>query len=615
MDKVRRSCSEALLLTITSLHLSALATAYESGAATPVDIVREVLRRMKAAGDDHVWISRVGEAALMARAALLTGLDGEARRHLPLYGVPFAVKDNIDVAGMDTTAACPAFAYQAERSATAVARLIDAGAILIGKTNLDQFATGLVGVRSPYGVPRNPVAPDYVPGGSSSGSAAAVSAGLVSFALGTDTAGSGRVPAGFTNIVGLKPTRGLISAAGVVPACRTLDCVSIFALTADDALGVLRVAAAPDAADPYSRTAEIAAPVRPSAFRFALPRAAQREFFGDAAARAEYEAGIERLVALGGTPVEIDYAPFLAAAKLLYEGPWLAERLQATKDLLSRQPGALHSVTREIIAGGDRYSGLDAFRGFYRLEELRAAAAPVWEIADILYVPTTGTIYTVAEVEADPIRLNANLGVYTNFVNFFDLAAIAVPSGFRPAGGPKAGTPIGATFIAPAFHEGLLAAIGGDFHARAGLTLGATGAALPARPAAPDVQADTIDVAVVGAHLSGQPLNPQLTSLGAVLRRQGRTAPVYRFYALPGTPARPGLVRVAEGGAAIDCEVWSVPAARFGAFVAGIPAPLGIGKVTLENGTVVCGFICEPLGTSGAEDITRFGGWRNYLNR
>ncbi|MBV8534922.1 MAG: allophanate hydrolase [Alphaproteobacteria bacterium] len=602
-------------MTITSLHLSQLAAAYEAGTNTPIDVAREVLRRVNAAGDDHVWISKVGEAAVMARAALLAGLDAGARRRLPLYGIPFAVKDNIDVAGMTTTAACPAFAYKAERTASCVARLLEAGAILVGKTNLDQFATGLVGVRSPYGVPRNPVAPDYVPGGSSSGSAAAVSAGLVSFALGTDTAGSGRVPAGFTNIVGLKPTRGLISAAGVVPACRTRDCVSIFALTAHDALAVLRVAAAPDHADPYSRRADVGAAVRPPQFRFALPRPTQREFFGDAAARAEYEAGIERLVAMGGAPVEIDYAPFRAAAKLLYEGPWLAERLHATQDLLIRQPDALHPVTRKIIAGGNTYSGLDAYRGLYKLEELRAAAAPLWSTADILYVPTTGTIYTVAEIEADPIRLNANLGVYTNFVNFFDLSAIAVPSGFRPAGGPKSGTPIGATFIAPAFCEGLLAAFGAEFHARAGVSLGATGAPVPARPAAPEVPADAIDVAVVGAHLSGQPLNAQLTSIGAVLRRRARTAPAYRFYALPGPPPRPGLVRVAEGGAAIECEVWSVPAAKFGGFVAGIAAPLGIGKVALEDGTQTCGFICEPLGVTEAEDITRFGGWRKYLSR
>jgi allophanate hydrolase len=578
-------------------------------------MAREVLRRAAAAGDDHVWISRVAEPAVMARAAMLAGLDADARRHLPLYGIPFAVKDNIDVAGMETTAACPAFAYKAERNATCVERLIDAGAILIGKTNLDQFATGLVGVRSPYGVPRNPVAPDYVPGGSSSGSAVAVSSGLVSFALGTDTAGSGRVPAGFTNIVGLKPTRGLISATGVVPACRTLDCVSIFALTADDALAVLRVAAAPDPADPYSRRGEIGVAAKPPAFRFALPRAPQREFFGDEAARAEYEAGIERLVAMGGTPVEIDYAPFLATAKLLYEGPWLAERLYAVQDLLSRQPEALHPVTRKIIAGGDGYSGLDAFRGLYKLAELRAATRPVWDVADILYVPTTGTIYTVAEVEADPIRLNANLGFYTNFVNFLDLSAIAVPSGTRPAGGPKAGTPIGVTFIAPTLREGLLTALGAEYHARSGPALGATGAHLPKRPALADVRPEAIDVAVIGAHLSGQPLNPQLTSLGASLRQRTQTAPAFRLYALPGAPARPGLVRVDEGGAAIECEVWSVPVTKFGGFVAAIPAPLGIGKVMLDDGSTVCGFICEPIGVAGAEDITRFGGWRNYLSR
>ncbi len=571
--------------------------------------------RLRAAGDDHVWISRVAEGAVMARAAMLAGLDDATRRHLPLYGIPFAVKDNIDVAEMTTTAACPAYAYTAPRHATCVARLLDAGAILIGKTNLDQFATGLVGVRSPYGVPRNPVAPGYVPGGSSSGSAVAVAAGLVSFALGTDTAGSGRVPAGFNNIVGLKPSRGLISAAGVVPACRSLDCVSIFALTADDAFAVLRVAAAPDAADPYSRRAEIGAAARPARFRFAVPAQAQREFFGDAAARADYDAALARLAAMGGTPVEIDYAPFLAVAKLLYEGPWVAERTLVVRELLAKNPEALHPVTRAIIAKGRDYDALAAFEGLYALEAVRAATRPMWDQVDVLAVPTSGTIYTVAAVEADPIRLNSNLGYYTNFVNFLDLAAIAVPSGLRPPDSPKAGTPAGVTLIAPAFREGLLTALGGEFHARTGLTMGATGVPLPdPAPTATSTPSDTIEVAVVGAHLTGQPLNPQLTAIGATLVRPARTAPAYRLYALPGTPARPGLVRVAENGAAIDCEVWAVPLRNFGGFVAGIAPPLGIGKLVLDDGTAVCGFICEPVGIAAAEDITAFGGWLRYVN-
>jgi len=598
-----------------SLDLAALAAGYAAGRFTPVDVAQGVLARIAAAGDDKVWISRVADAALAARAAMLAGLDATARARLPLYGIPFAVKDNIDVSGMATTAACPAFSYVAERNATCVQRLLDAGAILIGKTNLDQFATGLVGVRSPYGVPRNPVAAGYVPGGSSSGSAVAVAAGLVSFALGTDTAGSGRVPAAFNNIVGLKPSRGLISAAGVVPACRTLDCVSIFALTADDAFSVLKVAAAADDADPYSRAAPIGMPARPAAFRFAVPRPDQREFFGDDAARREYESGVARLIALGGTPVEFDYAPFLAVARLLYEGPWVAERTAAVGELLARKPDALHPVTRKIIEGGTRYTAVDAFEGLYRLEGLRAETRRLWDSAEVMMVPTSGTIYTVAEVEADPIRLNAHLGYYTNFVNFLDLSAIAVPSGFRPLNGPKGGTPVGATLIAPAFHEGLLTALGGEFHARAGLAMGATNQPLPRSHHAPAVaiHADRLEIAVVGAHLSGQPLNHQLTSIGARLVRATRTAASYRLYALPGQPARPGLVRVAAGGAAIECEIWSAPAAAFGSFVAGIPGPLGIGKVALDDGSTVSGFICEPLGIAAAKDITAFGGWRNYL--
>jgi allophanate hydrolase len=574
-----------------------------------------VLARIDAAGDDKVWISRVPAADLLARAEKLAALSARERAALPLYGLPFAAKDNIDVASMTTTAACPDYAYTPERSATCVARLIAAGALLVGKTNLDQFATGLVGVRSPYGVPRNAIHPDYVPGGSSSGSAVAVAAGLVSFALGTDTAGSGRVPAAFNNIVGLKPTRGLISCAGVVPACRTLDCVSVFALTADDALAVLRVAAGPDPADAYSRAGTVGAPVRPASFRFAVPRPDQREFFGDAAARSEYESGIARLTAMGGTGVEIDYAPFLATAKLLYEGPWVAERYAVVRELHGRKPEALHPVTRSIMETGMRYSAADAFTAFYRLEALRAATRKVWEQADILFVPTSGTIYTVAEVEADPLRLNATLGTYTNFVNFLDLAAIAVPSGLRTSGTQKGGTAMGGTLVAPAFSEALLVGLGADFHAAAGLPMGATGHKLPPLTPRSVTAAATIDVAVVGAHLTGQPLNHQLTSMGASRARIGRTAPAYRLYALPGEPARPGLVRVASGGAAIDMELWSVPATSFGAFVADIPAPLAMGKVQLDDGRVVCGFVCEAAGVATARDITEFGGWRAYRER
>jgi allophanate hydrolase len=459
---------------IQSFHFATLASGYDAGTFTPVDVAQTVLARIEAAGDDKVWISRATDAALMARATMLSGLDPAMRGRLALYGLPFAVKDCMDVADMETTVACPAFAYRAKRTASCVNRLLDAGAMLVGKTNLDQFATGLVGVRSPYGTPRNPLAGQYVPGGSSSGSAVAVSAGLVSFSLGTDVAGSGRVPAAFTNIIGLKPTRGLISTTGTVPACRTLECVSIFALTAADALAVLRVAAAPDTADPYSRAGSIGEMQRSASFRFAVPYTEQREFFGDDASRIEYEAGIERLTTMGGTPITIDYAPFLATAKLLYEGPWVAERYLVVRELHAKQPEAFHPVTRKIIEAGMHYSAADTFEAFYKLEALRVQTRPVWDKADILFLPTTPTMYTLAEVESQPIQLNSNLGIYTNFVNFLDLSAVAVPSGLRANG-----TPIGATLIAPAFSEGMLTALAAEFHARAQLPMGATGMNLP----------------------------------------------------------------------------------------------------------------------------------------
>ncbi len=597
---------------IRSLDLSALAALYAAKSVTATDVAREVLARVKAAGDDHVWISRVSDTALFDRANELSRLAPEERAKLPLFGIPFAVKDNIDVAGLPTTAACPDFAYKPTRSATCVERLEAAGAMLIGKTNLDQFATGLVGVRSPYGVPRNPIDARYVPGGSSSGSAVAVSSGLVSFALGTDTAGSGRVPAGLNNIVGLKPTRGLISAAGVLPACRTLDCVSVFALTADDAHAVLQAAGGLDERDSFSREAKPGPVARPETFRFALPRPDQRAFFGDNAAKAAFEADIERLITMGGTPVLIDYAPFLATAKLLYEGPWVAERYTVVRQLIESKPEALHPVTLQIISGGASYQAADAFESFYRLEELRAETRRILAGIDIMVVPTSGTVYTVAELEADPIRLNSNLGYYTNFVNFLDYSALAVPSGFRPNGG----MPHGITLIAPAWSEGLLTAFGAEFHQQIGGKMGATGIDLPPRSkAAIAAPANTIDVVIVGAHLTGQPLNPQLTDIGASFRRVCRTAASYRLYALPGMPARPGLIRVPGGGCAIEAEIWAVPADKLGGFLTGIAAPLGLGKVMLEDGSTATGFICEPIGIADATEITSFGGWRAYRAR
>ena len=452
-----------------SLDLGALRAAYEEGNLRPTTVADVVLRRIADRGDDGVWISRVPESLVMERARKLEGLDAEARRRLELYGIPFAVKDCIDVAAMQTTAACPAFAYAAQRSATVVERLLEAGAILIGKTNLDQFQSGLVGTRTPYGVARNPFDARYVPGGSSSGSGVSVSAGLVAFALGTDVAGSGRVPAAFNNVIGLKPSRGLISTARCVPAARSLDCISIFSLTTEDALAVLRVAAAPDPQYPFSRTTQLGESRARSQFRFAVPRFGDLEFFGNVEWQAIYQEGVERMRAMGGKKVEIDFAPFRAVSGLLYGGPIVAERLAGIRAFVADHADSLHPVTRQIMEGGARHLGVDVFDALHHLQELRIRTLKTWEVADFLFVPTTGTTYTIAEVEADPIRLNANLGVYTNFVNLLDLCAIAVPAGFD-----SGGLPVGATLIAPCFNEVTLLDIGGEFHRSTGVPMGAS---------------------------------------------------------------------------------------------------------------------------------------------
>ena len=592
-----------------SLDLGALGARYRTGTLRPSELIDGLLQRIERRGDDKVWIHRLPRADLMTRAA---ELEQRGPAGLPLYGIPFAIKDNIDLADQPTTAACPDFRYLAQVSATVVEKLLAAGAIPLGKTNLDQFATGLVGARSPYGCPGNSFDPAFIPGGSSSGSAVAVASGLASFALGTDTAGSGRVPAAFNNLVGHKPTCGLLSTRGVVPACRSLDCVSIFALTAQDAATVLRAARGYDAADPYSRrepaTGRPATPASFAGCRFGVPQADQLEFFGNAGAAKLFGQAVARLGALGGERVEVDFAPFFDAARLLYEGPWVAERYVAIKEFFQGNAGSLHPVTRTIIGGAERYSAADAFSAFYRLKELQRAAAQAWTAADVLLTPTAGTIYTIAEVKADPIRTNSNLGHYTNFMNLLDLSAIAVPAGRLPNG-----LPFGITLVAPAFADEALCALGDQAQRAAGATMGATGLPLPVAVPIEVPAGDRIRVAVCGAHMSGLPLNYQLTERGARLAFRTRTAPAYRFYALTEfSPPRPGLVRD-DGGASIEVEVWEVPAAAFGSFVDGIPPPLGIGTVLLEDGTQVRGFSCEAHAVRGARDISKLGSWRNYI--
>jgi len=589
-----------------SLDLATLGARLREGRLRPRDVVDGVLDRIAGRGDDKVWIHRAAREALAARA---DELERRGPEGLALYGIPFAVKDNIDVAGQPTTAACPEFAYSPAASSPVVQALLDAGAIAMGKTNLDQFATGLVGTRSPYGACANTFDPRYVSGGSSSGSAVAVAAGLVSFSLGTDTAGSGRVPAAFNNIVGLKPTKGRLSTRGLVPACRSLDCVSVFALTAEDARAVLDVAGGFDAQDPWSRRPHAAAlPDALAGCRIGVPRAAQLEFFGNREAERLFGAAIAALECLGARRVEIDFAPFLEAARLLYGGPWVAERYLAIRELFERRPEALFPVTREIVAGAAKYSAADAFAAEYRLQEIRRTVEPAWGAIDLLVTPTAGTIYTIAEVNADPIRLNSNLGTYTNFMNLLDLAAIAVPAGFQPNG-----LPFGVTLAAPAFTDEGLCRLGGALHRALVQTMGATRAPLPAAQSTGRSAAGVVRLAVCGAHMSGLPLNHQLTERAARLVRTCRTAPRYRLYALAGfTPPRPGMVRIDAGGQPIEVEVWAVPAEAMGSFVDGIPPPLGIGTVELEDGEQVRGFVCEGYAVAGAQDISALGSWRKF---
>jgi allophanate hydrolase len=588
----------------TSFALDALRQAYQAGKSTPTETVKQCFDRIDASGGlPPIWISLVDREAALSRAHELE--QSASSLALPLYGIPFAVKDNMDVAGMQTTAACPDYAYTPATTATVIRKLEQAGAILIGKTNLDQFATGLVGVRSPYGTCSSVFDPEYISGGSSSGSAVAVAKGLVSFSLGTDTAGSGRVPAALNNLVGLKPTRGLLSAAGVVPACRTLDCVSIFAASSADANTVFEAARGFDSADAFSRTPASgagAAPWTSGPFRFGVPSASQLNFFGEPDGPGLFAAAVKNLESLGGESIEIDFAPFRAAADLLYSGPWVAERLAAISAFMDDHEDKMHPVVGRIISGGRRYSATETFRAIYRLQELKAETAPVWKQIDFFLLPTVGRTYKIAEVEADPVQLNTNLGYYTNFVNLLDLAAVATPAGFA-----QNGLPFGVTLVGPAFTDTALLSMAGKLHQNYDAT-----APLTISTKCPP---GCVAVTVVGAHLSGQSLNGQLTSRGARLMSATRTDPHYRLYALANTnPPKPGLQRDPSfSGAGIEVEVWAIPENEFGSFVASVPAPLGIGTVSLADGTTAKGFICESSALGDAKEITHFGGWRAYL--
>ncbi|MGY4830667.1 allophanate hydrolase [Sphaerotilaceae bacterium SBD11-9] len=581
--------------------------------------VRQLMLRFLAEQSQQsgvAWISCLPDDVLMAQA---DACDARLLSHgpglfdtQPLLGMPFGVKDNIDMAGLPTTAACKGFAAgPATAHAAVVQRLVDAGAIPVGKTNLDQFATGLVGTRSPYGAVPNSFEPGHVSGGSSSGSAYAVAMGQVPFALGTDTAGSGRVPAGFNNIVGLKPTPGRVSTSGVLPACRSIDCVSVMALTVDDAARVLAVIEGPDASDAYSHYEPGPARLKP-VLRVGIPA---RPVFsgpqGESGYRAAFAQAAAHVQSLGHEVVPLDFSPLHATAELLYGGPWVAERHATVQKLLDQNPGVFDPAVRQIVESARHFSATDAFRGQYKLRAAQRDTQAIWEQADVLMVPTAPGHPTMAELAADPLGANAALGTYTNFVNLLGWCALALPFGFTGNG-----LPFGVTFIAPAHFDAALARFGAVWQARLGLPLGALGAKgeIACKLSHPPAAAPTLALAVVGAHLSGLPLNGQLIERGAQLRTPTTTAPQYRLYALPGTvPPKPGLLRVDSGGAAIAVEVWDVPLETIGSFLALIPAPLGLGSVTLADGSSVHGFICEAYALEGAKDITSFGGWRAYL--
>ena len=592
--------------------IAALLQSYARDELSPTQLVETIHAEIQN-DPNHVWISTLPLESLRSNARKV---EAEGMTSLPLYGVPFAIKDNIDLAELPTTAACPAFAYTPPGSATVVQRLINAGAIPIGKTNLDQFATGLNGTRSPYGACRNAFNPAYISGGSSSGSAVAVAKGQVCFSLGTDTAGSGRVPAAFNNLIGYKPTRGWLSAHGIVPACRSLDTVSLFTLTAADAARILTISAGYDAADIYSRKREghgfnfSTAPH----FRFAIPRKQQLQFFGNRESERLFNEAVAQMQKLGGEAIEIDFEPFLEAARLLYEGPWIAERYAAIQSFFELHGDQIMAPIDEIIATAKQRSAADAFNGFYQLRRIKLEADQIWTNVDCLLTPTAGTIYSIQAMQQDPIRLNTTLSYYTNFMNLLDYAAVAVPAGFQ-----RDGLPFGITLAAPPHQDEPLLHFAHRLQQAYSFPLGATGITFPSNTRFPGASLSSqVRVVVCGAHLSGLPLNEHLTSRQGRLIATTTTSSDYRLYALPGDPPqRPGLIRVNKNaqGVAIEVEVWELPVRELGNFVASIPAPLGIGTITLANGDTLPGFLCEHYAIANAADISYSGGWRNYLRQ
>ena len=605
----------AQLMTIENLQ-----HAYRSGELDAQVFLTEKLKQAKS-DNNNIWIATISETQLQKMLALLST---KSVMDLPLYGVPFAIKDNIDLSLLNTTAGCEGYSYQPNQSAQVVKLLMEAGAIPLGKTNLDQFATGLVGVRSPWGAVKNSFNGEYISGGSSAGSAVAVANGQVSFSLGTDTAGSGRVPAALNNIVGLKATKGLLSCTGVVPACKSLDCVSLFASSVDELNQLLDICAQVDKNDCYSRintAANSAHSYQPKnsllGLKIGLPAQDQLAFFGDKSAQAVFSKNIKLLKEAGAELITINFKPFLDAAKLLYEGPWVAERYAAIETFFSKDPQQCLPIIETIIGGATKHSAVSLFNAMYRLQALKIECDAILADLDCMLTPTTGTTYTIAQVEDQPITLNSNLGYYTNFMNLLDYTAIALPAGFL-----ENGLPFGISLFGPAFSDRLLLSTAAQIQQINGFTLGATGHALPGLNSETNVvknpNSPEIKIAVCGAHLSGFPLNSQLIERGGRLVKTCKTSTDYRLYALVGeAPLRPGLIRVDQSstkGVAIEVEIWSLPTHSLGSFLQGIAQPLGLGKVQLDDGSWTTSFICESYAISDALDISQFSGWRAYIN-
>jgi len=593
-----------------SLSLQSLRSRYQCGALTPEQMIRDVFDSI-GKDEHHCWITRLDEKQL---AKYTDALREKGPAALPLYGIPFAIKDNIDLAGVPTTAACPEYTYVPEHSAYVVQRLLDAGAIPIGKTNMDQFATGLVGTRTPHGATTNPFNNEYIAGGSSSGSAVAVSHGLVSFALGTDTAGSGRVPAAFNNIIGMKPTRGLLSTEGVVPACRTLDCVSIFALGMDDLQTIYSITRDFNKNDPWAVISKNEKKTANRQFKFGIPRPSDLNFFGNEDYERLYREAIIKCEQMGGERIEIDYQPFAVAAKLLYEGPWLAERYSVIKDLIKSKSHAIHPIIKSVIEPAADIGAADAFEKIYELRKIKHLTDRIINELDFLLLPTTGTIYRLDEVIQNPMQLNSNLGYYTNFMNLLDYSGIALPAGFSADG-----LPFGITMVADSFHDQLLMDYGKKYMLDYEYNIGATNFRTVSKEGElihNPVDENFIKVVVCGAHMSGMALNSQLTERDAQLVSKTRTANKYRLFALDGAPPlRPGLMFDDNQGSYIEVEVWALPKQHLADFVALVPPPLGFGRVELENGNNEFGFICEPRGFLNAKEITHLGSWRAYCNQ